>query len=105
MLLICILLTRRNLVDGDLFFDLKTGESLLKYGLDFKDHFSFIPNLIYMYPHFLYYYMVYFVHKLFGFGGLYIFYLYFYFLIGVIIFNVSQKYSHNKFISLIVFIR
>ena len=99
--LICLLAMNR-ICENDLFFDIKTGESILKYGVDFKEHFSFIPNLTYLYHHWLYDLIIYFIYKLFSYGGIFIFFLLFYILLGITVYIVNLKYSNNKFISLLV---
>ena len=99
--LICFLAIGR-VCENDLFFDIKTGESILKYGVDFKEHFSFIPNLTYLYHHWLYDLIIYFIYKLFSYGGIFIFFLLFYILLGITVYIVNLKYSNNKFISLLV---
>ena len=87
---------------NDLFFDIKTGESILKYGIDFKDHFSFIPNLTYLYHHYLYDLGIYFLFKAFSYPGIFVFFLILFTLFGIIIFLINNSNSHNKFLSFIL---
>lgn len=86
---------------NDLFWDLKTGESLLKYGIDFKDHFSWIPNLSYMYHHYLYDLIIYFIHAFFGMSGVFLFFMVIVSLLGISVFVVNYSYTKNKLLSLI----
>ena len=86
---------------NDLYFDLRTGKDLLKYGLDFKDHFCFIKDLPYLYHHYLYDLIIYGIFKLFSYSGLFIMYLLIYTLFGFIVFFVTNKFINNKVISLI----
>ena len=58
---------------NDTFYYLKVGESISKYGIDMKDHFSFIPNLKYTYPHALFDLLLYFIYHFLGFSGVYLF--------------------------------
>lgn len=88
--------------ENDLFFDLKTGESILKYGIDFKDHFSFIPNLIYIYHHWFYDVIIYNVYNFLGNTGLFLFFYLFFSLFGVSVYYINKKRTNNKFISLLV---
>jgi len=88
--------------ENDLFFDLKTGESILKYGIDFKDHFSFIPNLIYIYHHWLYDVIIYFVHNVLGNAGIFLFFNLFFTIFGISVYCVNKKRTNNKFISLLI---
>ena len=102
IIFICCFLWIVKHSDNDLYFDLKTGEDILKYGIDFKDHFSFIPNLVYIYHHFLYDIIISFIFKMGGYISLFVFFLAFYVLLGVILFYINNKFSNNKFLSLIV---
>ena len=90
-----------KVISNDLFFDLKTGESILKHGVDFKDHFSFIPNLTYIYHHWFYDLIVLGIYKYFRWHGLFILFLLMYSLFGISLFFVNKNYS-NKFIATIV---
>ena len=65
-----ILVTR--VLQNDVFYSIKVGESIIKNGLDMKDHFSFISNLSYTYPHFLFDILIFFVYKVSGFFGIYL---------------------------------
>lgn len=87
---------------NDLFFDIKTGESLLKYGLDFKDHFSFIPNLKYLYHHYLYDLLMIFIYRKFNFTGIGIFFLMIYSIFGIVVFAVNKSRSKSYIFPFIV---
>ena len=39
---ISLYIINRVFIQNDVFFDIKTGENILQYGIDFQDHFSFI---------------------------------------------------------------
>ncbi len=102
ILLFCFLKFSKYGAANDLYFDIKTGESILKYGVDFRDHFSFIPNLIYLYHHWLYDLGIYFSYKLAGYGGLLFLYVLCYQLIGLTVFYVNYKKSKKIFKSFLV---
>ena len=87
---------------NDIFFDLKTGQNLFKYGLDFKDHFSFIPNLTYLYHHYLYDILISQIYSYTNFYGIFIFFLLIYSLLGLIVYKITNNYSQNKLISLFI---
>ncbi len=87
---------------NDLFFDLKTGESILKHGIDFKDHFSFIPNLTYLYHHYLYDLIIYFIFKFFSYGGVFLFFFLIFILLGISIFYVNLKIGKSKIYALFI---
>ena len=65
ILMICAAFTSRSF-QNDTFYTIKVGESIVKNGIDMKDHFS-IHKLAYTYPHWLYDVMTY---KLYTAGGL-----------------------------------
>ena len=85
-----------------MFFDLKTGQSILKYGIDFKDHFSFITGLSYLYHHYLYDIVLYFIFNFFGYDGIFFLFLGMFVLFGVIVFIINKKYTSNNLASLLV---
>lgn len=91
-----------KLIENDLFFDIKTGQTLLKFGVDFKDHFSFIPDLIYIYHHYLYNLLIYFIYNFFGYNGVFIFFYLCFSVFGLLIFYVNNKQSSNKVSSLFI---
>ncbi len=87
--------------DNDLFFDIKTGETIIKYGIDFRDHFSFIPNLTYLYHHWLYDLLVYYINIFFGFFGIKMFFLLIFITFGIIYFINCNSVINNKIIAII----
>ena len=64
ILLAIIIVNKR--FQNDTFYTIKVGEVISKYGVDMKDHFSFVSGLAYTYPHWLY---DFFIYKLYSFGG------------------------------------
>lgn len=66
-----IILTNKEF-QNDTFYNIKVGEQLFKTGIDMKDHFSWIGNLSYTYPHWLYDVIIFFIYNLFDFTGIYI---------------------------------
>ena len=57
---------------NDTFYTIKVGEIIDKYGVDMKDHFSFVKGLSYSYPHWLYDLIIYKLYSFAGFRGLFI---------------------------------
>ena len=91
-----------KITQNDIFFDIRTGSDILKYGIDFKDHFSFIPNLTYLYHHYLFDLIVFFIHKYFNMTGIFILTLSMYILLGFTIFIINHKRSKNSFFALLI---
>ncbi len=83
---------------NDVFYTIKVGESISKYGIDMIDHFSW-HNLAYTYPHWLYDYFIYNLYKNLGFRGLYIFNILTYITIVIIFYFVNLYF--NKRLSLV----
>ena len=92
IVLIAILMANK-VFQNDTYYTIKVGESIIKNGIDFKDHFA-IHSLSYSYPHWLYDVVVYGVYKLFDFKGLYIFNIVIYIVLGLVFFFVNK--SINK---------
>ena len=85
---------------NDTFYLIKAGESLLKNGFDFIDHFSF-HNLEYLYPHFLFSIIVYLSYNLLSFDGIYILTIIFSLLLAFVMYYVNIKNSNNKIVPLV----
>ena len=100
IMITCFLLISKT-SQNDLYFDLKSGSDILKYGLDFKDHFCFINGLSYVNNHYLYNLIILGVFNIKGFSSIFIFYLSLYILLGIIVFYVINKITNNKTVSLI----
>lgn len=88
--------------ENDLFFDLKTGEDILKNGLTFKEHFCFIPGLTYVYLHWFYDVFIYLIYCISSWNGLFIFFTCMSGLFFVVFYNEIYKLKKDKLISLII---
>lgn len=95
LLLSLVFIYIKKEVDNDLFFDIKTGESILKYGIDFKDHFSFIPNLTYLYHHWLYDLIIFNIYKYFGLIGCHVLIVIIFSIFALVFFNTCKKYTKS----------
>lgn len=107
--LICCLLifivtfaTISKIFENDLFFDIKTGESILKYGIDFRDHFSFISGLNYIYHHWLYNLIIFNIYSKFNYFGIMMFFVLLFFVFGMLVFYINKKHTNRPILSLIV---
>lgn len=101
-IILIIFITIPKTIQNDLFFDIRSGRDLLKYGLDFKDHFSFIPNLKYLYHHYLYNIIILFIFNNFSYHGIFVFFTFIACLIGITILHVNNKNLKNPFIAFII---
>lgn len=100
-LTIAIVLTKRTF-QNDTFYTIKVGESILKNGVDMKEHFSWISNLQYTYPHWLYDVMIFLIYDLFSFFGLYISSIFFFMILMFTSFFTTVKISKNKELSFLL---
>lgn len=87
---------------NDTFYTIKVGESIIRNGLDMKDHFSFISDLAYSYPHFLYDVFIYLVYDMFGFNGIYVSTIILSFILFYAIYYVLCECTKNKYLSLVL---
>ena len=87
-----------RIITNDTFYTIKIGEYISKHGIDFKDHYSFVENLSYTYPHWLYDLFVSKIYNIFGLNGLYIMNIIFYILLILLIYFVGKKMTNNRLI-------
>ena len=99
ILMICAAFTSRNF-QNDTFYTIKVGESIVKNGIDMKDHFS-IHKLTYTYPHWLYDVITYKLYKIGGFQGLYQITILIFMIIGITFHLLNIKKNKSYFISLL----
>ncbi len=86
----CICLTTKTL-QNDTFYLIKIGEYISKNGLDFKDHYTWVANLSYEYPHFLLNLLLYSVYSIANLHGIYIVTIILYIIYGLSIFYILRK--------------
>ena len=86
---------------NDTFYTIKIGSLIRNNGIDFLDHFCFIKNLSYTYPHFLYDILISFIYDKLGFLGIYLSTIIFTFIISVCLYKINSKLS-NKYIGFII---
>ena len=99
VILISIAFTSKTF-QNDTFYTIKVGQSILKNGIDMKDHFSW-HHLSYTYPHWLYDIFTYKVYQAGGFHGLYVMTIFIFMLIGISFYSINIKRNKSYFISLL----
>lgn len=92
-------LLSKKLLQNDTFYTIKVGESISKYGVDMKEHFSWISNLVYTYPHWLYDFFIYFLYNIGGFNLLYLSTIVLGFTLLTLMYKYTNKLVANKAIS------
>lgn len=98
IILICVSFTVKSF-QNDTFYSIKVGESIMKHGIDMKDHFSW-HQLSYTYPHWLYDVITYQIYHHFDFFGLYVATILAFILVGVSFYLINLKLNKSYFISL-----
>lgn len=101
IILLCIGVTIKEL-ENDTFYIIKLGEYIVSHGIDMKDHFSWISNLSYTYPHWLYDVILYFIYFNFGLFGIYVSVIFLFIVLVLCIYFVNLKLTKNDFMSCFV---
>lgn len=101
LIFLCIGLTHFP-ISNDTFYNIKIGNWILQNGIDMQDHFSWISNLPYTYPHWLFDVFTAIVYNFSNFKGLYILTIIFYFAIGLLIYFFSKERTKNYFFSFVL---
>ena len=102
LIFLCISCTVKVIEHNDTFYLIKLGEYISKNGIDFLDHFSWIPNLVYTYPHWLYTIFIYFIYNNFGFTGIYIGNMITYITLILSIYYITLKYNKDNFLAFFI---
>lgn len=97
-LIVSLIITNKE-VQNDVFYSIKIGEDILKYGVDMIDHYSFIGNLSYTYPHWLFDVLIYFVYSIGGFKAIYISTIVLSVILLLTLFKLNYNLSGNKGLS------
>lgn len=100
LFIIAFLLTNK-MFENDIFYSIKIGELISDHGIDFKDHFTWIGNLNYTYPHWLMDLLIYRVYDNFGNDGIYIFTIFMFVLLISLIFFLNIRKGKKLITSLI----
>ena len=101
IIVLCIGLTFKYL-QNDTFYIIKLGEFICKYGIDLKDHYCWITNLAYTYPHWLYDLIIYYIYDLFGYNGIYVSVIICFILLVLCVYFVNLKIHKNEIVSFLV---
>lgn len=94
---LCFCITVRTF-ENDTFYIIKLGDYIYHNGIDMLDHYSFISNLSYTYPHWLYDLLLYLIYTTFGYFGIYISNIIFFIILIFSFYYISIKFIKNEFI-------
>ena len=101
IILLCIGLTFKYL-QNDTFYIIKLGDYIVHHGIDNIDHYSWISNLSYTYPHWLYDVFIYYIYHYFGCFGIYVSTIIFFIILILVVYYVSLKMIRNELLSLLI---
>ncbi|MBQ6494476.1 MAG: hypothetical protein IJI49_00575 [Bacilli bacterium] len=88
-------------MQNDTFYMIKLGDYIVHHGIDLKDHWCWVANLIYTYPHWLYDVFIYYVYNSLGFNGIYVSTVFSYILLIITFYYVNMKINKNEFLSIL----
>lgn len=95
---LCVVCTSKSF-ENDTFYVIKLGDYIYHNGIDMLDHYSFINNLSYTYPHWLYDLFLYLIYNAFGYFGVYISNIIFFIILIFSFYYICLKMVKNEFIS------
>ncbi len=102
IVIFCMAITPKTF-QNDTYYTIKLGEYVRANGIDFQDHFSWIENLPYMYPHWLYDVFTSILYDSFGgFSAIYIATMAFSAILGVALYVTSKKVCKNRVIAFVM---
>ena len=101
IILLCIGVTIKEL-QNDTFYIIKLGEHILNYGVDLVDHYSWVANLSYTYPHWLYDVFMYVIYINFNFFGVYVSTIILYIILIFSIYLINLRINKNELMATIV---
>lgn len=101
IILLCIATTIKSF-QNDTFYIIKLGEDILKYGVDLVDHYCWVTNLAYTYPHWLYDVFLYLIYDNFSYLGVYVSTIILFIILMSCIYKIQLNVNKNEFLALFV---
>ncbi|MBR4619312.1 MAG: hypothetical protein IKO49_08410 [Bacilli bacterium] len=103
LIILCIAYTIKTFdSNNDMFYLIKLGKDIVNNGIDFRDHYSWVAEFSYSYPHWLFSVYIYLVYYLFGFLGIYISNIISFILLILCVYFVNLKVSKSEFMSFFI---
>lgn len=100
-----ILLCCSSVVKGfqnDTFYIIRLGDYIVHYGIDLVDHWCFVSNLPYTYPHWLFDVFVYLIYANFGYFGVYVSTIILFIFLIIVIYIIHLKMHRNEFLAFLI---
>lgn len=101
IILLCFSFTVKSFLN-DTFYMIKLGDYIYHNGIDLMDHYCWITDLSYTYPHWLYDFLLYIVYLNFGYDGIYYSTILLFIFFVLIIYYVNIQKNNNEFMSFLV---
>lgn len=101
IILLCIGVTSK-VFQNDTFYLIKIGCDILKNGIDLKDHYCWVTNFNYTYPHWLYSVFMGLIYNSFGNLGIYVSTIVLFIVLNLFIYYINIKTNKDEFMGLIV---
>ena len=101
IIILCVGLTFKYL-QNDTFYIIKLGDYIVHHGIDKIDHYSWVANLSYTYPHWIYDIFMYFIYNNFGFFGVYVSVIVSFIALILVVYYVSLRMIKNEFLASLI---
>lgn len=101
IIMLCIGVTYKGL-QNDTFYVIKLGGDILKNGVDLIDHYCWIADLSYTYPHWLYDLFIYIIYYNFDFLGIYISNIILFIILILSVYIINLRINKNEFLASIM---
>ena len=101
IIMLCIATTVKEF-QNDTFYIIKLGEDILKNGVDLVDHYCWVADLAYTYPHWLYDIFIYLIFDNFNYFGVYVSSILLFILLIMITYKIQLKVNNNEFLAMFI---
>lgn len=101
IILLCIATTTKCF-QNDTFYIIKLGEDILKSGVDLLDHYCWITDLTYTYPHWLYDVVIFLIYDKFSYFGVYVSTIILFIILIFCIYSLQLKVNKNDFLAFFI---
>ena len=101
IILLCIAVVVREF-QNDTFYIIKLGDFIFHNGVDLVDHYSWVTDLLYTYPHWLYDLFIYIVYSNFGFVGVYASSIVLFIILILSIYLINLDFNKNELMASII---
>lgn len=101
IILLCIATTVKSF-QNDTFYIIKLGQDILTRGVDLIDHYCWITDLSYTYPHWLYDVLLYLIYDSFNYFGVYVSTIILFIILVICVYIIQLKTNKNEFLALFI---